>query len=224
MKSVLIAAATAALSIVTVDIASAQVGNDHFAAWDRHEGRATQQRSKRTRETRIVARHGKRVVRSVRVARRAQPVVVAAPVTLPTPFGVATRTVANMAGVPGEIAGFLNNVASQCGSVRVISTFRRGARVAGSGVTSCHAMGQAVDYTTSNPSCALRVASSVRLGHSIDYGRVAHFHVSNCAREMGIRFAHGGGRSRVARAGRGIRHARVRPMRFAARHSARRIR
>lgn len=111
---------------------------------------------------------------------------------------------------PAEITSFLSRVRAQCGSVQVISTFRRGARIAGTHRRSCHATGQAVDYTTSNPSCALRVASGSRLGHSIDYGRVRHFHVSTCAQERGARFAHGGGQVRYARANSRRHHGRIR--------------
>lgn len=102
--------------------------------------------------------------------------------------------VADAAGIPSEIASFLSRVRAQCGSAQVISTFRRDAFIAGTRRRSCHATGQAVDYTTSNPSCALRVAQGSSLGHSIDYGRVRHFHVSSCAQERGMRFAHGGTR------------------------------
>lgn len=112
-----------------------------------------------------------------------------------------TPSVVFAAGIPSEIANFLSRVRAQCGSVHVISTFRRGARIAGTHRKSCHATGQAVDYTTSNPSCALRVAAGSSLGHSIDYGRARHFHVSTCAQERGARFAHGGStrRTRYAR-------------------------
>lgn len=130
---------------------------------------------------------------------------------LPTPFGTVIRTVANLAGVPGEIASFLNTVQSRCGGVRVISTFRRGSVIAGTRRASCHSMGQAVDYQVSDYACALRVAQGVRLGHSIDYvgvqrlygrGMPMHYHVSNCRQEMGVRFAHGGGARYARRAAR----------------------
>lgn len=129
---------------------------------------------------------------------------------LPTPFGTRIRTVAFRKDVPADIAQFLGRVSQACGQVRVISTFRRGARVAGSRRQSCHATGQAVDYQVANPACALRMAQGVRLGHSIDYHTapsIRHFHVSNCRQEMGVRFAHGGGRS-YARRGARTRYAR----------------
>lgn len=112
--------------------------------------------------------------------------------------------------MPGEIASFLSRVRAQCGSVQVISAFRRNAVIAGTRRRSCHASGQAVDYTTSNPSCALRVVAGSRLGHSTDYARVRHFHVSTCAQERGVRFAHGGHSHRVRHARAHRRHARTR--------------
>lgn len=120
--------------------------------------------------------------------------IVVAGQSVTTPFGVAIRTTAHRSGVPIEIAVFLNRVRAQCGAVRITSTFRRGARIGRSGRRSCHAIGQAVDYQVQRPACALRLAAGLRLGHSIDYGRVNHFHVSTCAQERGVRFAHYGGR------------------------------
>lgn len=174
--------------------------------------RATVKRSK-ARGSRATSR---RVARGSRApaARRAPattPAIAVEPATVQTPFGTRTRTVAHRAGVPGRISAFLADVQARCGSVRVISTFRPGARIAGTGRTSCHASGQAVDYTTGNPSCALAVANSGpwrSLGHSNDYGRVAHFHVSVCAQEAGVRFAHGGGRAYARRGVKRTRYAR----------------
>lgn len=109
--------------------------------------------------------------------------------------------------IPPEIAVFLAKVKAQCGSLTVGRSYVPGARIAGTGRQSCHALGLAVDYTTLNPSCALRVAQGFRGGHSTDYARVRHFHVSICPQEMGRRFVHGGGRKllrkiRARRAGR----------------------
>jgi len=120
-----------------------------------------------------------------------------------SPFGVLINLFAHRSGIPNEVGSFLSKVQRECGKVTVISTLRRGSRVAGSRRMSCHAIGQAVDYQVVDPSCALRLARTVRLGHSIDYygvralygrGMPVHYHVSNCRQEMGAKFAHGGGR------------------------------
>lgn len=204
--------------------ASAQVGRDHFAAWDRYEGgHVTPQQGRQARVIKGQQR-AVRVVRATPQSRRATQQARLSPPISRSPVAAVSRAieqttrtvsgaVSGATGIPGEIASFLQNVASQCGAVRVISTFRRGAVVAGTNRSSCHAAGQAVDYQISNPSCALRVAQGVRLGHSIDYAHVNHFHVSNCAREMGARFAHGGGRSYARRAGRSRAAARQIPHR-----------
>lgn len=187
--------------------AHAQLGPGHFAAWDRHDGRAQPTRAVRHRVARSARHSPRRHVRRVH-ARRSAPVR-RHPVDVVNPATAVAAVVRGAAGVPGEIASFLRTVSSQCGQVHVISTFRPGAHVAGTNRLSCHAAGQAVDYQTSNPSCALRVAQGVRLGHSIDYAHVNHFHVSNCAREMGARFAHGGGHRHGTRVASRHYHIRV---------------
>jgi len=163
----------------------------------------------------------KRAVRRVTVART----------QLKTPFGTTIRTAASRAGVPSSIAAHLSMVAAQCGAVRIISAYRPGARIAGSGRMSCHAMGQAVDYQIGNPSCALRLASRWRGGHSIDYNTAPggkHFHISICRQEMGVRFAHRGGRSyarsRYARNRSAKRYRGAKRYRVSYQHSAHRRR
>lgn len=48
--------------------------------------------------------------------------------------------------LPGSIRSILSQIESRFGRVRVISTFRRGARIAGSGRRSYHASCRAVDF------------------------------------------------------------------------------
>lgn len=136
------------------------------------------------------------------------------PVSLQTPFGVTIKTRVSLSGIPSTLTNHLKNVQAKCGTVTVTSAFRPGARVAGSRRMSCHAVKQAIDYTISNPSCALMMAKQWRGGHSIDYhtapgGR--HFHISTCRQEAGARFAHRGGRSysRTRYARNKPRHIRV---------------
>lgn len=132
----------------------------------------------------------------------------ARPVMLRTPFGTDITTRVSLQGIPSELTGFLKRVQAQCGKVTVISGYRR------TGVPgTCHAKHQALDYQIADPSCAMKVARSFRGGHSTDYygvqaisrGMPAHFHVSNCGREMGARFVHRGSsdaRVQVARRSR----------------------
>jgi hypothetical protein len=204
--------------------ATSQVGEAHWKAWNNHERGSVRTSTRTVRRAYVKRRVTYRPkAKRVQVAKYTPSVV--KPIqegegVLPTPFGVATKVVGSLAGVPSIIQSFLAAVQSQCGSVKVISGHRPGARVAGSGIVSCHATGQAADYTISSPACALRVAAGYQhLGHSNDYGRVAHFHVSSCAREAGMRFAHGGGsryararstRTRVARVYKRTRYAQLR--------------
>jgi hypothetical protein len=91
-------------------------------------------------------------------------------------------------GVHGRLAAKAQEIASQCGS-RVVSGFRPGARVAGSGHPSLHASGRAVDIS-GNPRCIYSHLRGWPGGYSIDYGAVRHVHVSLGGREDGVRFRH----------------------------------
>lgn len=60
---------------------------------------------------------------------------------------------------------------------------------------SLHASGNAVDMQ-GNPTCIYAHLHGWPGGYSTDYSRVRHVHISYDAaggREMGLRFAHGGG-------------------------------
>lgn len=86
----------------------------------------------------------------------------------------------------------------------MISTFRPGARVAGTGRTSLHASHRAADFVVRSWHCAYAALRGFPGGLSTDPGRVGHVHASWApgGREWGARFAHGGGhgyaRSRAA--------------------------
>lgn len=102
----------------------------------------------------------------------------------------------SLAGVSAPLAAKAREIVAACGST-VISGLRH-ARVAGSGRMSLHASGRAVDLR-GNPACIYRLLAGWPGGVSTDYGRVLHVHVSLGGREDGLRFAHGGTRSRPAR-------------------------
>lgn len=98
-------------------------------------------------------------------------------------------------GVVAPLAAKVAEIQSSCGS-RVVSAVRH-SYIAGTRRISLHASGKAVDMA-GNPSCIYSHLAGWSGGYSTDYGRVAHVHISYDAtggREMGIRFAHGGGRS-----------------------------
>lgn len=78
-----------------------------------------------------------------------------------------------------------------CGST-VISGYRPGAVVAGTGRPSLHASGRAFDIR-GNPNCIYSMLRGWPGGYSVDYGAVSHVHVSLGGREDGARFSHGGG-------------------------------
>jgi hypothetical protein len=98
-------------------------------------------------------------------------------------------------GLVAPLAHKAAEISAACGA-RVISAVRH-TRVAGTGRMSLHASGQAVDMR-GNPGCIYRMLSGWPGGYSTDYGRAGHVHISWGGREQGLRFAHGGGRTRHA--------------------------
>lgn len=106
-------------------------------------------------------------------------------------------------GLPGPLAAAITNVQRQCPGFRVISAFRRGARVRGSGRPSLHASGRAADIAGGEFGCAYRVLAGFAGGMTTDAHRVRpnHIHLSWApgGAEFGRRFAHRGG-SRAGRA------------------------
>lgn len=100
---------------------------------------------------------------------------------------------------PWAIKNQLERIAAHCGPVTVISTFRRGARVRGSGRPSLHrycsaAIG-AVDFQTRNYRCARAQLSDWSGGQSLDPFAVGHIHLSVGGSEG--RFYHWRGKRRA---------------------------
>lgn len=108
-----------------------------------------------------------------------------------------------LAGFPAPLVRKVEEIIAACGS-RVVSAFRPGARVRGSGRPSLHAIKRAVDIVGA-PKCAYAKLRTWPGGVSTDYGRVHHIHVSYSpqGREWHARFQHWySGKTRHARAGR----------------------
>lgn len=108
------------------------------------------------------------------------------------------------AGLPAPLITAIADVQRQCPGFRVISTFRRGARVRGSGRPSLHASNRAADIAGGDFGCAYRALAGFQGGVTTDAHRVRppHIHLSWApgSGEWGRRFAHYGGRK--------TRHAR----------------
>ena len=113
----------------------------------------------------------------------------------------------NLAHVIGPLASKAAQIVEVCGS-RVISAYRPGARVRGSGQPSLHGQypSRAVDLA-GNPACIRRHLVGWPGGQSTDYARVGHYHVSYApgSGEWGTRFAHYQPRKRT-RARYAVRH------------------
>ncbi len=60
----------------------------------------------------------------------------------------------SMARAPEPLQGWMRKVATACTGFRVISNYRPGARVRGSGRVSLHATARAIDFQVTSPSCA----------------------------------------------------------------------
>lgn len=118
-------------------------------------------------------------------------------------FETAGRAIAHpVAGIVAPLAAKVSEIQSACGS-RILSGVRH-TLVAGTRRVSLHASGKAVDVA-GNPSCIYAQLAGWPGGYSVDYGRVAHVHISYDeagGREWGLHFSHGGGhRHRYARRG-----------------------
>lgn len=251
MKMIALAAVAATIFFVSPYQVQAQVGEAHFKAWDRHEGAPRAARPSVRKAKRVVRVIPRKAPRSIQ-ARLSPPVAKTLPAqvvntvedvatsavksaedaaigvagaVVKSPFGVLVNLFASRSGIPDDVGRFLSRVQRDCGRVTVISTIRRGARIAGSRIMSCHAIGQAVDYQVADPACALRLARTVRLGHSVDYygvralygrGMPVHYHVSNCRQEMGAKFVHGGGRAYARKKAKTRYAKRYKKVRYAA--------
>jgi hypothetical protein len=91
-------------------------------------------------------------------------------------------------GYSQALASKAEEIVAACGS-HVISTYRPGAHIAGTGRMSLHAVHKAFDIEGNAP-CIYAHLEGWSGGYSVDYGRVRHVHVSLGGREDGIRFAH----------------------------------
>lgn len=110
--------------------------------------------------------------------------------SLTSPFGVKIPVSRSLDGLPAPLVAKVRQLERECGS-RVISTFRPGARVRGSGRISLHALRKAADLA-GNPGCMRSKLAGWPGGKSVDYGAVGHFHISYDpgGREWGRRFSH----------------------------------
>lgn len=113
------------------------------------------------------------------------------------------RNSVSTAGLPRPLVAAIHRVQAACPGFRVISAYRPGARIRGSGRLSLHARNKAADIAGGNYRCAYRVLAGFPGGMTTDAGRAKHIHLSwdPGGREWGLRFAHGGHR-RYARANR----------------------
>ena len=107
------------------------------------------------------------------------------------------HSTARVVGALASLDAKVRELGADCGA-RVISGYRPGARVAGSGRVSEHAYDHARDLR-GDYACIYRHLAGWPGGYSTDPGRVGHVHVSLGGPEDGRRFAHGGSWHRYAR-------------------------
>ncbi|MBI3700343.1 MAG: hypothetical protein HY242_07840 [Afipia sp.] len=115
----------------------------------------------------------------------------------PTTESVSTFAPPQMsaAGLVGPLQSKLASIEAACPGTQAISTVRH-TRIAGTRVMSLHAQGKAVDVRGPY-GCIYAQLQGWQGGYSTDAGRMQHIHISyddTGGREMGLRFAHGGGR------------------------------
>ncbi len=96
--------------------------------------------------------------------------------------GVRPAHAASLSCVPGVLRQRLNQIRRRFGPIRITSTFRRGARVRGSGRRSLHASCRAVDFHP--PRGKYRaVARWLKANHNGGVGtyscRMSHIHIDN---------------------------------------------
>ena len=103
-------------------------------------------------------------------------------------------------GLVGPLQAKLASIQAACPGTHAISGIRH-TRIAGTRTMSLHAQGKAVDVRGPY-GCIYSQLKDWGGGYSTDAGRVAHIHISYDdagGREMGLRFAHGGGRRHAFR-------------------------
>lgn len=130
---------------------------------------------------------------------------------------IASVAVAEASCVPSELESKLSQIRSQFGPIKVISTFRKGATIAGSGKPSYHASCRAVDFVPP-PGKYGAVAAWLNANHSGGVGTYSsgHIHIDNgphvrfsrgWSGDSGTRVASKSRRTRTASAHRGERAA-----------------
>jgi Peptidase M15 len=167
--------------------------------WEEVEPPATR-RSARTGKRRLSGhRPGRRqAVRNGhpgRIARVAHPTTMAARGFISFARGGLSRSCLSQAA-----RGLLERIESQFGAVRIVSTCRPGAVIAGSGRPSRHASGNAIDFDAPagrKPEVVQWLIANHRSGGVMTYAAMNHIHV-----DIGRRFValgSGGGRGRWRR-------------------------
>lgn len=82
--------------------------------------------------------------------------------------------------LPSSIKSRLNQIRRKFGRIKVISTYRRGARIRGSGRPSKHAACRAVDFKVRNKKRVYAWLNRVHKGGvGLYYGRCSHIHIDN---------------------------------------------
>lgn len=109
--------------------------------------------------------------------------------------GIVHRALSDAGGLPAELIAKVAQIAGACPGFHIISGFRPGAKVAGTNITSLHAVHRAADIAGGSYGCAYAQLQGWPGGASIDADRVAHIHLSWApgSAEWGARFRHGGG-------------------------------
>jgi hypothetical protein len=109
------------------------------------------------------------------------------------------RGVALANGFPAPLLTKVREIVKDCRGFHVVSGYRPGARIAGSGRVSLHALHRAIDIAGPNYHCAYARLRGWPGGVSIDAWRMHHIHLSWApgSHEWHARFNHGGG-TRVA--------------------------
>lgn len=165
--------------------------------WEEHVVPRATRRSARTGKRRPAAdrpgrRHAMRSGHRSRAARTARPTTMAARGFISFARGGISRTCLSPAA-----HDLLSRIESQFGPVRIVSTCRPGAVIAGSGRPSRHASGNAIDFDAPagrKPDVVQWLIANHRAGGVMTYAAMNHIHV-----DIGHRFValgSGGRRSR----------------------------
>ena len=130
--------------------------------------------------------------------------------TISDPASAAASTSTSGGCLPASIKAKLSEIRSKFGPITIVSTFRRGARIAGSGHMSFHASCRAVDFNPPKGKYSAVLAYLQRT-HSGGLGTYScgmhHLHIDNGPK---IRFNHCVGASgRVAKAKRRGKHSKA---------------